>query len=208
MKKLNLTLTFSVILMFVPGLSTPALSNPVQVLAYDDGTSEINVMIHENQYLRQRFLISDFGLSGNYLVKTVQINWALGIPPEDFAGEIKLRDYDTGNVVTAASFTPPLSGWYDYDVSGSGFVSDHFYVELWWTGGFSYISGDTDAPHHGMSEISTDSGATWQLSTYPVTGHYEIDFMIRTHVIPAPGAILLGTIGVGFVGWLRRRRML
>ena len=74
----------------------------------------------------------------------------------------------------------------------------------------SVLNGPPLGPH-GRMTMTIDRGGVYDIAFFRVSGTdtYGVDQVdMEQPVIPAPGAILLGSIGVGFVSWLRRRRTL
>jgi hypothetical protein len=90
-----------------------------------------------------------------------------------------------------------------------------------WDGSSTLLDSLVNAPTDDgdpIGPVTLDAGlgnSIAKLTWYdPVGSNSQIKYDLASlngitlEVIPAPGAILLGSIGVGFVGWLRRRRTL
>jgi hypothetical protein len=132
---------------------------------------------------------------------------ATGFDPQlflfDQSGLGVYGDDDSGGGLNALlpagnTYSPTTPGIYYLAIS-------EFNLDPFSAGGaiFSGYPAATPTGPGSGSPVSYWSGGTWG-----VGGEYQIDLTGAQNVIPTPGAILLGSIGVGLVSWLRRRRTL
>jgi len=70
-------------------------------------------------------------------------------------------------------------------------------------------SGSSNNETNSLISLSWGPGNIAYIIFHDNSSQFTLDdFAYEANVIPAPGAILLGSIGISLVGWLRRRRTL
>ena len=122
--------------------------------------------------------------------------------------------YRQSTLPAAHPLGPATAGDYFLAVSG--------YLNLPFDNGFNDSPRDSDdnpvfSTVGGSTAVIGSAGTGtpvehWMSPIYTTffSGHYEIDLtgVGPIAIIPIPSALVLGTLGVGFVTWLRRRRTL
>ena len=100
------------------------------------------------------------------------------------------------------------------DLGDDGGDKDNLFLEIFNSSG-TKLDDTSDTLESGVSDMKTLSLTSDKRIAYAVFGARNSIGGSSVHadnfeftLIPAPGAILLGSIGAGLVGWLRRRRML
>jgi hypothetical protein len=196
MKKI---LMICAIIIGVAGLASAA---PTVVIDFES-LAELDIV--DNQFLA---LGADFGGTASILRAGSSLN---PIFPPKSGSNVIYDDPQLGSGiirVDAVGLPWAMAGAFvtgNTDVTLTAYASDGSVLGSASTGGANYIGAPTALLPNIFLSVTANGIAYVELSDSGNTFVVD-DFTLQA--IPAPGAILLGGIGAGLVGWLRRRRAL
>ena len=157
-------------------------------------------------------LLSDVGIDSGYRVFRLDIDEAAGASAHPLSLDVLKIYLEATPNITGNPVTSLTNLVYDMDLGDVGNRVDLSYT----------LNGNQPGGGSGQGDMlayipdSLFTGANQYVYLYAVLGTTaeandgpeEWSHLVGTPVIPAPGAVLLGGIGVSIVGWLRRRRTL
>jgi hypothetical protein len=198
MKNMKKLITICAVVMLVCGLSTiTAQANPITFSFTGVGSGSLDTTV----FTDAAFEVLIFADTAN-----VSYPFEPDIPAIDgLNGSINISGIGVGN------FVEPLYVFDNHTGQAVGFGTQyHDRIDLFESGVGLDTYGLTTSfgPITDTNPIFSQDGVELNIGNLTFTGMSYATFTATTNVIPAPGAVLLGGIGVSLVGWLRKRRTL